>query len=62
MLDIAIKITKNTLQKRSTHYRNLVIVVSLLLFIPPITALISLSWLALSAWLLIPPCLHAIFI
>ena len=54
MLNNVIERTKKTLQKRSLHYRNLVIIISLLLFITPITALISLSWQPLFAWLLIP--------
>ena len=54
MLNKAITLTKKTLQKRSSHYRNLVIVVSLLLFLSPIIALISFNWQFLLAWLLIP--------
>lgn len=54
MLNYTIEQTKKTLQKRSLHYRNLVVIVSLLLFITPIAALISLSWQPLLAWLFIP--------
>ena len=54
MLNNAIELTKKTLQKRALYYRNLVIIVSLLLVITPISALISLSWQPLIAWLFIP--------
>lgn len=54
MLEEFLGKTKKSLKARSFHYRNLIVLVSLLIFSPPIISLLSLSWSPLIAWLAIP--------
>ncbi|MGV6809100.1 MAG: hypothetical protein ACWA5U_04415 [bacterium] len=54
LLNKAIDLTKYTIEKRSTIYRNLIVFISLSLAISPIISLLSLSWSPLVAWLAIP--------